>query len=288
MLGFGQSRNPLAHDIAILHGTSGRSRYDKVMVDPSAQAAPSASHEMNNEKAIAIVHTDQSCPGAVGVMLHRQFKRVQVIRPACGDRLPDVGTIAGPVVVFGGPMGVHDVPRLDWLAMELDWIGQCIARGVRMVGVCLGAQLIARSSGHGIVSCADGALECGYYPIQAEGGVAMPQWAYQWHRNGIVPSAGARLPMQVLARSEWTRGVAVQAFRVGSAMGLQFHPEVTTATIRRWIARDWVDLGRPGCRPAHQHLADHARHMPAMRQWVDEDLSQWLCGHADVDGHPTR
>lgn len=232
---------------------------------------------MSTRRAIAVVHMDQSCTGAVGVMLQRQFD-VLVVRPGSGEALPDIDTVDGPVVVFGGPMGVHDATALAWLGHEMQWIGQCLDRGVRMVGICLGAQLIARASGHGIVSCADGALECGYYPIHAEAGIAMPQWAYQWHRNGVVPANGARIPMQVLARSGWTRGVAVQAFRVGEAMGLQFHPEITATTIRRWIARDWLDLGRPGGRPARQHLDEHARHMPGMRAWVDGELAGWLKG----------
>lgn len=209
-------------------------------------------------------------------MLHRCFETVQVIRPASGDPLPSAATINGPVVVFGGPMGVYDTDRLPWLATEFDWVSQCMTRGVRMLGICLGAQLIGQAAGHGIVSCAQGSLECGYYPLQAEAGVTMPQWAYQWHRNGVVPSSMAHLPMQVLARSAWSRGEAVQAFQVGNAMGLQFHPEVSASTITRWIERDRADLDRRGCRPAHQHLSAHARHMLAMREWVDGELAAWL------------
>ena len=193
--------------------------------------------------------------------------------------LPNPEDVLGPVVVLGGPMGVGDMPDLDWLAREAQWIEELLARNARLLGICLGAQLTAHVLGHQVAPCPTGAMECGYYPLQATSiDHGLPSHVYHWHRDCIINTPeGAEL--EVLARYDWHQGRGVQAYRYGNAMGVQFHPEMTQATIVRWLERDTHHLDLPGTRPAHTHLDDHALYGQAAKAWTRQFLvAKWLLG----------
>ncbi len=106
-----------------------------------------------------------------------------------------------------------------------------------LLGVCLGAQMLARHLGHRVYRHPEGKVEIGYYPIvPTEAGEALcaapfPTHVYQWHREGFDLPRGATL---LAAGSDFE----AQAFRYGpAAYGLQFHPEVTYAMMCRWTLR---------------------------------------------------
>jgi GMP synthase (glutamine-hydrolysing) len=151
-----------------------------------------------------------------------------------GARLPQVDSIAG-AVVMGGPMSANDTDSDPRLAEEVAWLGQCAARGVPVLGVCLGAQLLARALG-GTVAPAP-AREIGFAPIEimtpadpVVGPLAPTAVVLHWHGEIFDLPANARL----LARSAATE---VQAFRAASAWGLLFHAEADAALIEQWLAQ---------------------------------------------------
>ena len=130
------------------------------------------------------------------------------------------------VMVFGGEANVDD--PYDWLAEEKAWIGDLLERGTPLLGVCLGAQLIADVAGARVGRLPE--PEVGWHEVACAGG-GDPILAFEWHRYGFSdPPPGA----VELARNE----VGCQAFRLGNAWGIQFHAEVDEPTVQSWI-RDY-------------------------------------------------
>jgi GMP synthase (glutamine-hydrolysing) len=146
--------------------------------------------------------------------------------------LPEVDSIAG-AVVMGGPMSVNDTGPYPRLAEEVAWLGECAARGVPVLGVCLGAQLLACALGSTVAPAP--ASEIGFAPVEIVAGadpvvgpLAPTAVVLHWHGEVFDLPANARL----LARSAATE---VQAFRTTSAWGLLFHAEADTALVEIWL-----------------------------------------------------
>ena len=227
---------------------------------------------MTEHIPLFVYHHPSTCPGVIGELAQLHCSGYEVLFAPNGHFpiLPK----DRPVVIFGGAMSSND--RDPWLHAERDWIAQLLAHNTPVLGICLGAQLIAKVMGQSVERCEQGSIECGYHPIDHHENTGnaspLPSHVYHWHREGIVWDQ-RQSSARVLATSPW-RGGATQAFIAQSAVGVQFHPEVTAKRIALWHARDPHDLLLPGARPAATHLQDHARHSPSVRQWVEGVLSQ--------------
>lgn len=137
-------------------------------------------------------------------------------------------------VLMGGPMSVNDTAALPGLVPEIAWIREGLARGVPMLGVCLGSQLIARAAGAAVTP--GPRPEIGWLPVEIAdardpvvGPLAPMTVALHWHGEAFDLPEGA-VP---LARSAIT---PVQTFRLGSAWGVLFHPEADAALLDAWLA----------------------------------------------------
>lgn len=147
------------------------------------------------------------------------------------------------LVVMGGPMGANDEHRLPWMKEEKRFIGRAIEGGKKVLGVCLGAQLIAGVLGARVYPNRE--KEIGWFPIELDPPnarrhpiSALPQRAavFHWHGDTFDLPRGARH----LARS---RACENQAFSAGeSVIGLQFHIEVGLSDIESWIEHGASDL----------------------------------------------
>jgi len=148
------------------------------------------------------------------------------------------------VMVFGGSMHPDQDDHFDWLAHEEAFLRSVLAEGVPAIGVCLGAQMLARAAGAGVFPVSEpeiGWLEVELTPEGRADPVlgALPErtTAFQWHSYTFgIPESGIEL-----ARSP----VCTQAFRRGSAWGIQFHAEVTLDMVRAWIAEEPHELRDP-------------------------------------------
>src|SRR4051812_49795688 len=102
----------------------------------------------DSPKKIAIfVHKDHPRPGGFGAPLKKRGHKPHRLCPNLGCNLPeDMSDYAG-VVIFGGPMSANDCGTVAGIKCELDWIPKVVEAGVPFLGLCLGAQLLARAVG---------------------------------------------------------------------------------------------------------------------------------------------
>ncbi len=158
--------------------------------------------------------------------------RVWTVKPLAGHPLPAHEEVAG-AVVMGGPMNVDEVERFPGLVAEREWLAAAVERGMPVLGICLGAQLLARALGAEVRP--GGAPEIGFAPVEVAdpddpllGALAPRAEVLHWHGDIFDLPDGATH----LASSERT---ACQAFRVGNAWGVLFHPEADFALVEAWM-----------------------------------------------------
>ena len=226
-----------------------------------------------NKRILIILHQEHSSPGRVGQALVARGYELDVRRHALGEPLPVTFEAHDGAVIFGGPMSAND--DLPFIRAETDWIsGVALKSDKPFFGICLGGQMLARSLGARVYGREDKRAEIGYFPIRptaaGKGLFDDPQYVYQWHVEGFDLPAGATL----LAEGN---DFPVQAMRYGDkAYGIQFHPELTTPMMMRWLEHAAHRLVLPGAQPAEQHFQGRAAHDQSLRGWLDRFLDHWL------------
>ena len=139
------------------------------------------------------------------------------------------------IVIMGGPMSVNDEAEYPWLIAEKRWIAQALERGIPMLGICLGAQLIACALGSSVGP--NGQKEIGWFDVDGHSAetdcFSFPERfrCFHWHGETFTLPHGA----VQLASSE---ACGNQAFQYGrKVIGLQFHPETTETSMQGLIER---------------------------------------------------
>ena len=197
---------------------------------------------------------------------------ISATRFHCGDAVPRLDDVDW-LVVMGGPMSVHDESVYPWLAEEKRFIGQAIAAGKPVLGICLGAQLIAAVLGARVYR--NRQKEIGWFPIQITEdashsalGLVRPEQleAFHWHGDTFDLPPGA----VHLARSE---ACEHQAFALGDrVLALQFHLETTPESAAALIEHCGDELvPAPGIQSATAMMAD-----PQRFQGVNETMDRLL------------
>lgn len=187
-------------------------------------------------------HVPFEPPGSIEAWAKRTGHALAVTHPYRGDPLSMVED-ADLLVVLGGPMSVHDEARYPWLVDEKRFIERTIAAGARVLGICLGAQLIAQVLGARVY--ANDEKEIGWFAVEtteaARTAAVFEDFprrllAFHWHGETFDIPAGA----VHVARSA---SCAHQAFAFGErVVGLQFHLETTPAGARDLIAHGIDEL----------------------------------------------
>ena len=221
---------------------------------------------------LVVLHQETSQPGRVGNALHALGHELDIRRPRFGDPLPETLDEHAGAVIFGGPMSANDGD--DYVRREIDWIEVPLREQRPFLGICLGAQMLARQLGARVAPHPQGRTEIGYYPIRptAAGHALCPDWpqrVYHWHREGFELPHGTEL----LAEGD---DFPMQAFQAGHAFGFQFHPDVTYAMMHCWTTRGHDRMAAPGARERHQHFLDRAVHDFAERAWLKNFIGAWL------------
>lgn len=201
----------------------------------------------------------------------------QASRTAHAAALPAPGEVSG-AVFMGGPMSVHDTDRFPALSAEVRWLAEALDRRVPVLGVCLGAQLLARALGGDVGPASEPEIGWGLVDVldpddPVVGPLAPATEVLHWHGEVFDLPATAT----PLARSAAT---PIQAFRAGpSAWGLLFHAEGDARLVERWLAEpsmaaeagealgaDHARLLREGARRAESDLL--ARSTPGFEAFV--------------------
>ncbi len=221
-------------------------------------------------KALILMHAPYEGPGSFGEVLRESAASVTTVRLYETPDAPLVETGFDLILSMGGPQNADDVTTHPWLAREAEMLGRAARSGRKVLGICLGSQILARGLGatvrHG------GNLEIGFSPIhlndQGQGdailvGLKETETVMHWHQNTFDLPEGAVL----LASSAVTPH---QAFRLGRhAYGLQFHLEITPELLTEWLENPAV----------HQQLLDHGGTAEEMLEQakLHEKRLRWLC-----------
>jgi GMP synthase (glutamine-hydrolysing) len=222
---------------------------------------------------LIVLHQPHSNPGHVGQWLARQGYGLDIRRPRYGDELPKTLEEHAGAVIFGGPMSANDADQ--FIGRETEWIGVALREEKPFLGICLGAQMLARHLGARVCEHPKKCVEIGYYEIKGTGTATRfcdwPAHVYQWHREGFDLAHGAE--SLAVASGDFEN----QAFSYGpAAVGLQFHPEITYAMVNRWTGIGGHRLAEPGAQDRRSQLASHIAHGPAVRRWLDSFMRCWL------------
>lgn len=179
-------------------------------------------------------HSDFESPGCLVDWARQRVHGFRMIRLHKGESLPDAAQLSDWLVVLGGPMGVYEESRYPWLKDEKAYIRLSILGGRTVIGICLGAQLIAHVLGAHISR--NQHAELGWMPIittlEARGRFPLlppSMYALCWHNDTFdIPPQGT-----VFGSSEACRN---QGFFVGDrVLGLQFHLEWSPHDIKRLV-----------------------------------------------------
>ena len=192
--------------------------------------------------------------------------------PATGDPLPPIDADFDLVVVYGGPQSAND--DTPYIREEQQWIAAWVRRGGLFLGLCLGAQLLARALGAKVAPHPEGRHEIGYRgvaPTPAGAGM-FPDclMVYQWHKEGFeIPRGAARLASGDTFPN--------QAFRFGErAYGLQFHPEVDLRILSHWAEHDEYLRTDLGAHSRERQCADAQRYDAGLAAWSARFLDRYI------------
>lgn len=184
---------------------------------------------------LVIKHVPQEGPGSIAEF----FKEVKTIELHRGDLLPSDVSGIDAVFIMGGPMNVYEEDKYPFLKDEDRFIKLLVREGIPTIGICLGAQLLAKACGAKVYKAP--LKEIGWCAVElTEDGLKDSLFdevparfkVLQWHEDTFdIPEHGVLLAVGENCRN--------QAFRVGTcAYGFQFHIEVTPKMIIDWFGND--------------------------------------------------
>lgn len=186
-------------------------------------------------KALILKHIDYENPGCIQKFLKHKKVEFKIINVWQKGKFPDIKDF-DILIIMGGPMSVHDINEFKGLIKEKEYIKGVIEKGKKVLGICLGAQLLAENFGAKIYK--NKFKEIGWYPVKLTEDAKRHYFfndipnkflTFHWHNDTFsLPKGSIRI-----AASEACEN---QGFALGkNIIGLQFHPEVTEETLKAFI-----------------------------------------------------
>jgi GMP synthase (glutamine-hydrolysing) len=225
---------------------------------------------------LALIHASWERPHRIRDAFGPAVEMLEV-EALAGDPLPSHDEVDG-VLAMGGPMNVDDHENHPELEAERDWLSGAVERQIPVLGICLGAQLLARALGAEVRP--GERAEIGFAHVDVSdpadpivGGLAPRADVLHWHADVFDLPEGARS----LASSAVTEH---QAFRYGNAWGVLFHPEADAAMVEAWLripemvmeAGRAIGLGASGLLPSQAEDLEPAllkRTTPGFRAFAE-------------------
>ncbi|WP_320677288.1 type 1 glutamine amidotransferase [Prochlorococcus sp. MIT 1300] len=198
-------------------------------------------------RLLVLQHLCREGPGLFATVALERAMTIRIVRLDQGESFPKLEP-GDLLLVLGGSMGIRDKndPKYFWMLHELDFIKEALSKRIAIVGVCLGAQLLAHVEGGKVESLLDRSSlklkpEVGWGAIYASGRSIQdsenilfksPFNVLHWHGDRIILPPSAEL----LASSKRCKE---QLFKIGAnAYGLQFHVEIEDQMFEQWIKED--------------------------------------------------
>ncbi len=225
-------------------------------------------------KVLTVVHQENSTCGKVGESFIERGFDLDRRCPCVDDELPPALDDYAACVVFGGPQSANDDDD-PGIRRELNWIEQVALRTDKpTLGICLGAQQIARVLGGRVSGHPEGRVEIGYTeirPTPAAGPfLTQPTVFYQWHVETFsIPESAVHL-----AESHHFPG---QAFRYrDNVYAIEFHPEMTRKMVDDWSNSSEASpkMTLPGAQGHTEQMAGYLRFAAGSDAWLKRFLDE--------------
>ena len=198
------------------------------------------------KKLIVLQHIEREGPGLFAKVAKQKGFEINIFRLDQGAKLPELNK-DDLVVIMGGPMSVNDInkSKYHWLKKEVEFIKKALERGLKVIGICLGAQLMAYACGGKVTKLKKGfplkeSPEIGWEAIYSskinndilQDFFKEPKFVLHWHSERIILPSCAKL----IASSKYC---TEQLFKLNnSSYGLQFHIETNDEIVKKWIRED--------------------------------------------------
>jgi GMP synthase (glutamine-hydrolysing) len=229
---------------------------------------------MKKRRVLFIQHSEVDSPGVLGETLEGMAITLDVLRPDIGQTIPTCLEDFGGLVLGGGPQGAYEQEKYPYLAHECALVRQAASQGIPVLGLCLGAQLMASALGARVQP---GRREVGFFEVNLDPISAYdPLWrgiptkfiATHWHGDVFdIPPGGMRLA--------WSALTPNQLFRYGHALyGLQFHLEMTPRLFEEAITRAYGLLVDSGI-DADLMSRQGQQFLPALQETASTVFSRW-------------
>lgn len=231
-----------------------------------------------SKQALAIRHVAFEDAGSFAAVLEQRGYTLRYLEAGYDDLSGLDARAADLVLILGGPIGAYEEDSYPFLRDELDFIARRLAAQQPIVGICLGAQLMARALGAPVFPGRNG-KEIGWAPLQltaAGQASALRHLAAEltpvlhWHGDTFDIPAGAE---RLAGSSQYPN----QAFAIGNhALALQFHPEVTAAGLERWFIGHACEIGATPDISVVQLRAATARWAAGLQSQGQQMFGAWL------------
>jgi len=188
-------------------------------------------------KTLILMHDREEDAGTIETYLNERQTDIHTVRFYEGDHLPNDALDFDTVVSMGGPMNVYEEDEYPFLVEETTFLTRCFEERLPVLGICLGAQLMAKAAGAKVTKAPE--EETGWYTVSLteEGqhdpffsGLPQSFTVFQLHGDTFeIPHEGTLLATSSACRN--------QAFRISNSLALQFHLEVQAAKLAIWLIR---------------------------------------------------
>ena len=227
------------------------------------------------KKALLILHQKRSVAGDIEIKLKSRGYILDFCRPPLGQEIPKNLNIYSLVVIFGGPMSAND--KDDFILNEINFMKLVIDSNIPYLGICLGAQFLAKHLGSPIYKNELGLSEIGFFKINPSvyGSKLFKNQKifYQFHTEGFTT------PPNCINLAFGER-FKFQAFKYKKCYAFQFHPEVNFRMHLRWLFI--VLLNKPltlfskGSQNIFYQIIFRIKYNISISNWLDFFLDNYL------------